>query len=154
MSAEALTGIDAALADRLTAYLDSPVTASTSRALITDLLAALIPEPPTVVEREALSFALFCAEFSYAPPGWAEATWENEHSVRHPYEKKADAILAAGFRLSGPVTDREVEAAALVMWEKDAAISGWDTRLQDQHASTRTRYYHVARAALEAARTV
>ena len=54
MSAEALARIDADLAHRVEAYLDSSVTAPTSRALITDLLAALIPEPPTDDEREAI----------------------------------------------------------------------------------------------------
>jgi len=66
----------------------------------------------------------------------------------------ADAVLAAPgieVRPHGTVTDAEVEAAGHVIYEKDAAIYGWSETFGNAHTSTRTRYYHVARAALEAA---
>ncbi len=110
MTAEALARIDADLARRVEAYLDSSVTAPTSRALITDLLAALIPEPPTDDEREAL----------IEQATWALIEWDTDTSDRgvrdeHYRERRADVerifpILARN-RHRGPITDEIIQRA-------------------------------------------
>lgn len=52
----------------------------------------LVTNPPTDDEREAL--AAICREYAYRPVG-----------------QEVDAILAAGFRRQGPITDAQVQAA-------------------------------------------
>jgi hypothetical protein len=79
---------------------------------------------PTDDEREALARVI--------EEGWGNPTWDGV-TLRPIDRQIADAVLAAGFRRQGPITDAQI-TAALVGWE------GQPTRVD------------AMRAALEAAR--
>ena len=72
------------------------------------------------------------------------------HDYINP-NKAADAVLAAGYRKPGPITDAEVEAAARAMYRAAGYARPWSVA----SAETRSRYWVRARIALrgvEAAR--
>lgn len=107
MSNEALARIDADLARRVDAYLDSSVTAPTSRALIPDLLAALIPETPTDDEREALTRRMLIIAFGY---NQQQAGWHQQQSTElwRRTLASAEELMASPEwrnRHRGPITD-------------------------------------------------
>jgi tetrahydromethanopterin S-methyltransferase subunit H len=87
-------------------------------------------------EREELAQVIFSA--------WAD--WYEGGSNPLWHRAVMDAVLAAGFRRQGPITDAQVTAAREAMADVALELLGRD--LGTIHADA------IARAALEAARTV
>lgn len=96
-------------------------------------------EPPIDDEREALAWVI--------ERGWGNPTWDGK-TLRPIDRQIADAVLAAGFRRQGPVTDAKVEAAAIALHERIYPNFDWATT----GATTQQNYRGDARVALEAAR--
>jgi FAD/FMN-containing dehydrogenase len=74
----------------------------------------------------------------------------NEETVGW-YFDNADAVLAAGFRRQGPITDAQVEAAARRMYLSVMSYGGRPSWSKTT-GQVRNQYREEARAALEAAR--
>jgi hypothetical protein len=135
VTAEALARIDADLARRVEAYLESSVTAPTSRALITDLI-ALIPEPPTVASVEEWSAAMDAERQRQIEHGYGDAH-DREHGPVHilnwaiDYARRGRVLEAATMMRSAlhvltpaPPTDDEREAVAKVLRRMLEPIGG------------------------------
>lgn len=99
-------------------------------------LRGLLPAPPTDDEREALARIL-----DNSDPEMGGVVADEGHESWEWYLPQVDAVLAAGFRRQGPITDKQVRAA-LSAWFRRMIAGGWDNTHEVR-----------MRAALEAAAT-